>query len=113
MTGWTEMPALARKGQQVLVTAIATPDTGKAIVQDATVKKPVNDFLYIRTEKTVLFLKALIIDLFKCLKMILNALIILRVPWFTWLINGRRVGYCLFFLKQDEDMPDSIYCKLN
>jgi len=74
-------------------------------MEDATVKIAINDFSHIGPEKAILLGKALIVDLFQRFKIVLNALIILRVLWFTWLINGRRVGHGLFFLKQDEDMP--------
>ena len=93
--------------------AIFAFNTGKAIMEDATVKIAINDLSHIGPEKAILLGKALIVDLFQRFKIVLNALIILRVLWFTWLISGRRVGHGLFFLKQDKDMPDSIYCKLN
>ena len=94
---------------------IATPDTCKAIVQDAAIKIAINDLSHIGPKKAILLCKALIPAAagFQRLKVVLNALIILRVMWFTWLINGRRVGHGPFFLKQDEDMPDSLYCKFN
>ena len=58
--------------------AIATPDTGKAIVQDSAVKVSIDHFLDIRPEKTVLLRKTIIIDLLKRLKMVFNALVILK-----------------------------------
>ena len=64
-------------------------------------------------QKAILLGKVLIVDLFQRFKIVLNALVILRVLWFAGLVYGRRVGHGLFFLKQDEDMPDSLYCKLN
>jgi hypothetical protein len=48
----------------------------KSVVQDTTVKVAVNDMLNIGPEKTILPHKALIINLFKCLKIIFNASII-------------------------------------
>lgn len=93
--------------------AIFAFNTGKAIMEDATVKIAINDLSHIGPEKAILLGKALIVDLFQRFEIVLNALIILRVLWFTWLINGRRAGHGLFFLKQDEDIPDSLYCKLN
>ena len=42
------------------------------IVQDTTVKVAINDMLNIKAEKTILPFKALIINLFKCLKMIFS-----------------------------------------
>ena len=79
-------------------------------MEDATVKIATNDLSHIGPEKAILLGKALIVDLFQRFKNVLKILIIL---WFTWLINERRVGHGLFFVKQDEDMPDSLYCKLN
>ena len=93
--------------------AVSTSNACKAVVQDAAIEVTANDLPHIGPEKAILPGKALIVDLFQRFKVILNALIILRVMWFTWLINGRRVGHGPFFLKQDEDMPDSLYCKFN
>jgi hypothetical protein len=93
--------------------AILAFNPSKAIMEDAAIKITVNDLSHIRPEKAILFGKTLVIDLLKRLEMVFNALIILRVLWLTWLINGRRVGHGLCFLKQDEDMPDGPYCKLN
>ena len=56
--------------------AIATPDTCKAIVQDAAIKIAIDDLSDIGPKKAILLGKALIIGLFQCLKMILNTLII-------------------------------------
>ena len=95
-----------------MVTILAF-NTGKAVVENAAVKISVDNLPHIRPEKAILLGKALIVDLFQRFKIIFNALIILTVLWFTWLINGRRVGHGPFFLKQDEDMPDSLYCKFN
>ena len=107
------MSSFARKSEEIFVTTLSTPDSRKAIMEDATVKIAINDLSHIGPEKAILLCKALSIDLFQRLKVVLNALIILRVMWFTWLINGRRVGHGPFFLKQDEDMPNSLYCKFN
>ncbi|MFH1930348.1 MAG: hypothetical protein ABIN18_02015 [Pseudomonadota bacterium] len=109
------MSSFARKSEEIFVTTLSTPDSRKAIMEDATVKIAINDLSHIGPEKAILLCKALIPAAagLQRLKVVLNALIILRVMWFTWLINGRRVGHGPFFLKQDEDMPDSLYCKFN
>jgi hypothetical protein len=78
MAGRAEVAALARKSQQIFMPAITTSYPCKAIVEHTTVKIPVNHLSYVRPEKSVLFCKPLIIDLFKRLKMIFNTLIILR-----------------------------------
>lgn len=88
-------------------------NTGEAVVENAAVKISADNLPHIGQEKAILLGKSLIIDLFQLIKIVLNALIILRVMWFAGLVYGRCVGHGLFFLKQDKDMPDSIYCKLN
>ncbi len=51
---------------------IATPDTDKAIVQDTVIKISVNDLPYIRAEKSILFVKTVIVSLLKLFKMVLH-----------------------------------------
>ena len=46
-------------------------------MQDAAVQVSIDDLLYVGPKKTILFGKALIIDLFQNLKIVLNTLIIL------------------------------------
>jgi hypothetical protein len=82
-------------------------------VQDPAVKIAINDLSHIGPKKSIFLGKPLIIDLFKRIEMIFNTMIILRVLWFAGLVYGRRVGHGLFFLKQDKNMPDNIYRKLN
>jgi len=57
MTGRAKLPALAREGQKVLVTAVCTFDTGKSIMEVATVEIPVNDAGDIRAKEAILPLK--------------------------------------------------------
>jgi len=64
-------------------------------VQDATIEVAVNYLPHIRPKKTVLLGKALVIDLFKFFKVILNALIILRILGFSRAIYGGDVGHRL------------------
>jgi hypothetical protein len=52
-------------------------NTGKAIMEDATVKISVNNLPHIRPEKAILLGKALITDLFQRFKIVVNALVIL------------------------------------
>jgi len=73
---------------------------------------PINHLPHIGPEEPVLFRKPLVI-LLKSPKMVLNALLILGILRLARAINGRRVGHGLFFLKQDEDMPNSLCGKLN
>ena len=75
--------------------AIATPDTGKAIVQDSAVKVSIDHSLNIRPEKTVLLRKTIIINLLKRLKMVFNALVIHRVLRFSGAVYRRDIGHWL------------------
>ena len=74
---------------------VTASDSGKSIMEDATVKITVNNLLHIRPKETVLLGKALIIDLFKSLKMILNTLVVLGVLRFSGAIYGRGVWHGL------------------
>ena len=65
-------------------------NTGKAIMEDATVKIAINDLSHIGSEKAILLGKALIVDLFQRFKVVFNALIILRVLWFIGPTKSRR-----------------------
>ena len=76
MTGRTKVPALAGEGQKIFVTAVCAFDTGKSIVEVATVKIPVNHAGDIRPKEAILPLKPFLIDLLKCFKMVPNTLII-------------------------------------
>ena len=77
------------------MTTVSTSDTGKSVMEDATIKVAVNYLSYIGAEKAILFGKALIIDLFKFFKMILNALVVLGVLGFSRAIYGGDVGHWL------------------
>ena len=59
---------------------------GKTIMQDAAIEITKNDHFDIRTKKTILFGKTVVVNLFKSLKMILNTLIILRFLWLSRVI---------------------------
>jgi hypothetical protein len=76
VTRRTEVPSFARECQKVLVTAACASDAGKSIVKVATVEIPVNDAGDIRPKEAILPLKAFLIDLFKCLKMVFNTPVI-------------------------------------
>jgi len=75
VAGGTEMPTLAREGQEVLVAAGITADPGESVVEDAAVEKPRDDVSYIRAEESVLAGKAFIVDLFQGLEVVSHALI--------------------------------------
>ena len=57
--------------------AIFAFNTGKAIMDDATVKIAISDLPHIGPEKAILLGKALIVDLFPRFKIVLKALVIL------------------------------------
>ena len=59
------------------MTAIATLDPGKAVMENAAIEVTVNDHFGIRTKKAILFGKTVVINLLESLKMTLNTLIIL------------------------------------
>jgi len=79
MTGRAEVAALTREGQQVFVAAVLAFDTGKTVVQIAAVKVTVNHLLDIRPPEAVLLGEVLIIRMNESLKIILDAMIIIRI----------------------------------
>ena len=113
MTGRAEMAALTGEGQEILMTTVFASDPGEAIMEDATIQITINDRLDIRTKKTILFGKTVIVDLFKSIKMILNTMIILRFLWLARAIYRRDIGHVRFSFGSKFGMPDEIYCKLN
>ena len=60
-----------------LATAVWAFNAGKAVMGVAAVQIPVDDLSHVRPKEAILFLKTLLVDLFKGFKMILNTLIIL------------------------------------
>ena len=54
MARWAEMPALARKCQQIFMTAVSTFHSGKAVVQIAAVEIAIDHLLDIGPPETVL-----------------------------------------------------------
>jgi hypothetical protein len=75
MAGGTEVPSLAGEGQEVLVAAGIAADSSEAVMEDAAVKKPVDDVSHIRPKESVLAGKAFIVDLFQGLEVVFHALI--------------------------------------
>jgi hypothetical protein len=95
MAGGAEVPAFAREGQEILVATVLALDAGETIVEDAAIKIAVDHLLHIRAEETVLGGKALVIDLLKFLKMILNAPVIRGILRFTRAVCGRNIRHAL------------------
>ena len=73
------MSALAGESQKIFMAAVCTSDPGKAVAENATFQITVDRGAQIGTVKPIGSLKALLIDLFKVLEMILNALVIGRI----------------------------------
>ena len=79
-------------------------------MEDAAIEVAIDDLPHIRPKKTILFGKAVVVNLFKSLKMILNTLIILRFQWLSRAICRRDVGHDRFSFGSKSRMPDEIYC---
>jgi hypothetical protein len=92
MTGGAEVPALTRKSQQIFVTAGFTFHPREAVMEDAAVQKTINHLFHIGPEKPVPGGEPLVIDLLQRLKVVLNALIILRLLWLSGPIDRGCVG---------------------
>ena len=76
MTGWAEMPAFARKGQKIFMTALPTSDPAETVTYNPTVQIAVDDGPQIGTVKPIGPLKTFLIDPFKGFKMILDIMVI-------------------------------------
>lgn len=92
--------------------AVFASDSGEAVMEDATIEVTVNDHFDGRTKKSILFGKTVVVNLFKSLEMILNAMIILRFLWLSRAIYGRDIGHDGFSFGSKSRMPNKVYCKL-
>jgi len=81
------------------MTAFSTLDPCEAAVQNTAVKITINDLLYVRSQKSILFGKTIIIDPFKFFEMVFNTLIILRIFKLTGSVHSRYVGHVLVPLR--------------
>jgi hypothetical protein len=93
--------------------AVFASDPGEAVVEDAAIEVTVDDHFDIRTKKTILFGKTVVVNLFKSLKMLLNTSIVLGFLWLSRAIYRRDIGHDRFSFGSQGRMPDEIYCKLN
>ena len=78
--GRAKMSALTRKREQILVIAVATFYTGKAIFKNSTVQVTVDDLLDVGAKESILPLKPVLVDLlerFKKRNPIIPALLII------------------------------------
>jgi hypothetical protein len=95
VAGRAEVAALAGECQEVFMAAVLAFHAGKAVVEDAAIQIAEDHLLHISTEEPVLGGKALVIDLLKFLKGILNASVVLGVLRFARAVCGRSVGHRL------------------
>ena len=95
MAGGAEVPAFAREGQEILVATVFAFNAGETIVEDAAIEVTANDHFDIRAKKTISFGKTVVVNLFKSLKMILNALVILGILRFARAVCGRNIRHAL------------------
>ena len=65
-------------------------------MEDAAIEVAIDNLPHIRPKKTILLGKAVVVNLFKLLKMILNTLIILRFQWLSRAIYRKDVGHDRF-----------------
>jgi hypothetical protein len=94
MARWAEMAPLARKCQQKFMAAVFTFDPCKAVMEDAAVQKAINHLFHIGPEKPVSGCKPLVPAAagLQGLKVILNALIVLRLLWSARPVNRGCAG---------------------
>jgi len=95
MTRWTEVPSLAGKCKQVLMPAFTTPYPCKTVMKDAAIEVAVYNVFHIGAEKAILLCEPIIIDLFQRLKLVFNALIILRRLRIARSVNSRGFSHRL------------------
>ena len=70
------MTPLTREHQKTLMAAIPPLEPGKAVVQIATVKIPIDNLCHIWAEKAILPLRPIFINLLKGLKVVSYALVV-------------------------------------
>lgn len=76
--------------------AVFASHPGEAFMEDAAIEITVNDPFDIRPQKTVMFGKTVVVDLFKSLKMIFNTLKIFRFLWLSRAIYRKDIGHVRF-----------------
>ena len=55
MTGWTEIPSLTRKRQEIFMTTVITTNSGKAMMQDTAIKVTIDHLSHIGSKKPISF----------------------------------------------------------
>ncbi len=79
MTGRVEVSSFTRKRQQVFMPAVFASDTGKAMMQISAIKITINHLLDIRPPEAVLFGEVFVVGLDEGFKIILHAVVIIRI----------------------------------
>jgi hypothetical protein len=108
MTRRAEMPALARKCQQIFMAAVTASDAGKTVTQVTTIQVTLDYPTDIRAKKSILALKALYVNLLKWFKVVFNTLKIRRILRIARLVNTGTIRHCLQLLSRDQ-MVGSIF----
>jgi hypothetical protein len=93
MTRRAEMPALARKCQQIFMAAVIASDAGKTATQVTTIQVTLDYLTDIRAKKSILSLKALYVNLLKWFKVVFNTLKIKRIPRIARPVNITKCGH--------------------
>jgi hypothetical protein len=108
MAGGAEVPAFAREGHEILVATIFAFNAGKTIVEDAEIKIAVDHLLHIGAEEAILCAEEFLIDLFKFLKVILNAPVILGTLRIAGAAYGRTIRHApkAFLIAAGVGFPD-------
>ena len=96
MVGGTKMATLTGKRQQLFMTAVFAFHAGKAVGQVAAVEITIIYRLDIGPPEAVLSAEVFVINLHEGFKIILDAMIIIRLQRATWLVCGCR--QCHFYL---------------
>ena len=86
VAGRAEMAALARECQQVFVAAVFASDTGKALAQIAAIEITVDHLFDIRPPEAILPRETVVVFLHKGFKIILDAVVIIRILRVVWLV---------------------------
>ena len=88
MAGRAEMTALAREGKQVFMPAVFAFDAGKTVAQIAAIEIAVDYLFDIWPPEAILPCETVVVFLHKGFKIILYAVVIIRILRLAWLVNG-------------------------
>jgi hypothetical protein len=91
--------------------AVFASHTGKSVMEDAAIQETVNHLFDVGAKKATPFGKTVVVDLFKSLKVVLNAFIVLGFLWLARAIYRRDIGHDRLCIGNKSRMPDETYCK--